>query len=271
MAAPDAGFRAKYGPWALVAGASEGLGAEFGSQLAEKGLNLVLVARRADALGEIARRLADDHGVEVRALPLDLASRDIGKTLRDKTADLEVGLLVYNAAFGLIGSFLDQRLEDKLRVIDINCRGPLILAHEFGRPMTERGRGGIVLMSSLAGFQGSPGLATYAASKAYDTVFGEGLWGEFRRQGVDVLAFCAGATRTPNFERSKPRESSHFMAQVMEVEPVVSEALAALGKGPSAVAGGRNRLAAFLMRRVLPRRLAVETIARSTAAMYFRK
>jgi hypothetical protein len=269
--ASDNEFRARYGPWALIAGASEGLGAEFGRQLAQKGLNLVLVARRADALGEVARALAKDHGVEVRDIPFDLASPALGTALREKTADLEVGLLVYNAAFGLIGPFLEQRIEDKLRVIDINCRGPLVLAHEFGGAMVERGRGGILLMSSLAGFQGSPGLATYAASKAYDTVLGEGLWGEFRHHGVDVLSFCAGATRTPNFERSQPRVSSNPMAQVMEVEPVVSEALSSLGVVPSAVAGRRNRLASALMRRIFSRRLAVETIARSTASMYSKK
>ena len=104
----------------------------------------------------------------------------------------------------MVGRFLDQSLDDKLRILDVNCRGPLILTHELGTAMAARRRGGILLMSSLAGFQGSPLVATYAATKAFNTVFAEGLWYELRREGVDVMACCAGATRTPAYEASKP-------------------------------------------------------------------
>ncbi|MCZ6570728.1 MAG: SDR family NAD(P)-dependent oxidoreductase [Deltaproteobacteria bacterium] len=267
MAAIDPGFRSKYGPWAVVAGASVGLGAAFARQLAEKGLNVVLVARRVGPLEERAKALTNAYDVEVRAVPLDLGAADMLTTLREHTRDLDVGLLVYNAALSLIGPFLEQEIAQKLEIIDINCRGPVVLADEFGRSMAARGRGGIILMSSLAGQQGSALIATYAASKAFDLVLGEGLWYELREHGVDVLSFCAGATRTPNYEASQPRRKGGF-PPVMEPELVATEALAALGQGPSAVAGWGNRVASFLMRRLLPRRFAVETISRQTRAMY---
>ena len=267
MATIDASFRSKYGPWAVVAGASVGLGAAFARQLAEKGLNLVLVARRVGPLEERAKALTNAYDVEVRAVPLDLGAADMLTSLREHTRDLDVGLLVYNAALGLVGRFLEQDIAQKLEVIDINCRGPVVLADEFGRSMAARGRGGIILMSSLAGQQGGALIATYAASKAFDLVLGEGLWDELREHGVDVLSFCAGATRTPNYEESKPRRKGGF-PPVMEAEPVVTEALAALGQGPSATAGRGNRVASFLMKRLLPRRFAVETMGRQTRAMY---
>jgi short-subunit dehydrogenase len=253
-----------------VAGASEGLGAEFARQLAARGLHVVPVARREALLGELARELRAEHGVEVRPLALDLASPDAAETLCEKTRDLELGLLVYNAALSPIGSFLEQDLSEKLRALDVNCRTPLILAHEFGRAMLPRGRGGLLLMSSMAAFQGSPLIATYAATKAFALLLGEALWEEFRNHGIDVLAFCAGATRTPNYESSQPRQVTRLAPAVMEPAAVASEALASLGRTPSAIAGRGNRLAGLLISRLLPRRLAIEIMGRNTRALYSR-
>jgi hypothetical protein len=258
-------LRSAYGPWALIAGASTGLGAEFASQLAAAGLHLILVARRADALDELAASLRKAHGVEVRTASIDLAAPDLLERVRACAAGLEVGLLVYNAAYSCIGSFLGQSLEDKLRVLDVNCRGPVILAHEFGGAMAARKRGGIILMSSMAGIQGAPMIATYGASKAFDRVLAEGLWDELRAEGVDVLACCAGATRTPTYEASNPREKPPM---IMESGPVVSESLAALGKTPSFVPGMANRAAAFVMERLFPRSAAIRTMGKATRKMY---
>ena len=155
--------------------------------------------------------------------------------------------------------------EDKLRVLDVNCRGPVILAHEFGGAMAARKRGGIILMSSMAGLQGAPMIATYGASKAFDRVLAEGLWDELRAEGVDVLACCAGATRTPTYEASNPRETPPM---IMESGPVVSESLAALGKTPSFVPGMANRAAAFVMERLFPRSAAIRTMGKATRKMY---
>jgi short-subunit dehydrogenase len=271
MSAADDAFRARYGPWALIAGGSVGLGGEFARQLAARGLNLILVARRTEPLEECAKGLRAEYPVEVRTVALDLGSPDLLPALSGALAGIDIGLLVYNAAVSPVGRFLEQALAEKLHALDVNCRAPIVLAHELGRAMAARRRGGIILVSSLAGLQGSALIATYAATKAYDLVLGEGLWDELREDGVDVLAFCAGATRTPNYEASRQRRTSRFAPAVMEAEPVVSEALAALGKQPSGIAGRGNRLASFIMTRLMPRRFAVETMGRTTRAMYASK
>jgi len=241
-----------------------GLGAEFARQLAARGFDVLLVARRGELLERLAEEIRSEFGREVRCASLDLATPQLADELRKLTAGIEIGLAVYNAAFSTIGPFREQKLCDKLRILDVNCRGPLVVAHELGRAMLDRGRGGILIMSSLAGFQGSPWVATYAASKAYDTVLAEGLWDEFREHGVDVLACCAGVTRTPNFEESQPRGGP----KPMEPRDVVTEALAALGRRPSLVAGRFNRIACFVMGRLLPRRTAIRMIGASTRRMY---
>ena len=268
MASQENAFASRYGPWALVAGASEGLGAEFARQVAARGLHVVPVARRAALLDQLAGELSADHDVQVRPVVLDLADPDAATTLQERTADLDVGLLVYNAALSPIGEFLDQELGDPLRALDLNCRTLLALLHAYGRAMRRRGRGGLLLMSSMSAFQGSPLLATYAATKAFDLVLGEALWEELQRHGIDVLAFCAGATRTPNYEASRPKPVTRLAPPVMVPTAVVSEALARLGAGPSAVAGRGNRLAGAFISRLLPRRAAVRIMGRNTRAMY---
>jgi hypothetical protein len=261
----DRDLRSAYGPWALIAGASTGLGAEFAAQLAAAGLSLVLVARRAEALDELAAKLQKAHGIAVRTASIDLAAPDLLERARAAAAGVEVGLVVYNAAYSCIGPFLGQSLEDKLRILDVNCRGPLILAHEFGAAMAARRRGGIILMSSLAGLQGAPMVATYGATKAFDRVLAEGLWEELRAEGVDVIACCAGATRTPTYEASRPVGDPPI---IMESAPVVAETLAALGRAPSFIPGMANRAAAFLMERLLPRSAAIRTMGKATRKLY---
>jgi short-subunit dehydrogenase len=257
-------FRERYGPWALVAGASAGLGAAFARLLAARGLNLLLVARRADALGRLAAELRGAHGIDVRAEALDLARADLVPAVERAAAGLELGLLVYNAAHSAIGPFLDRPLEEHLRVVDVNCRGPLALSHLLGGAMSRRGRGGIVLMSSLAASQGNPLLASYAASKAFELVLAEGLWEELGDRGVDVVACRAGATRTAGWEASRPRAE----VPLLEAEVVARAALDALGRGPSAVPGALNRVAAFAFARLLPRRTSIRIMGRATRRLY---
>ncbi len=258
-------FRDKYGPWALVAGASEGIGAAFAEELGARGLHLVLLARGVERLEQLAQKIRAAHRVEVVTASVDLGAPTMLDEVRRVTEGREVGLLVYNAALSLVGPFLEQPLADKLRLIDVNCRGPLILSDELGRAMVRRGRGGMIIMSSLAGTQGTAHVLTYAASKAFNLVLAEGLWYELREHGVDVLACRAGATRTPGFERSRP---ARVQAPMMEAGPVAVEALDALGKGPSMVPGALNRAVAFFMQRVMPRRAAVTTMGKATRDMY---
>jgi short-subunit dehydrogenase len=257
-------FPDRYGPWALVAGASAGLGERFARRLAARGLNLLLVARRADALERLAEELRAAHGVEVRAAAADLARPDLREVVGDLASGAEVGLLVYNAAASAIGPFLERPLEYQLRVLDVNCRGPLVLAHLLGGPMARRGRGGILLMASVAGGQGNPLLASYAASKAFDIVLAEGLWAELRSRGVDVLACRAGATDTPGYAASRPRAK----VPLMDADDVARAALDALGRGPTVVAGALNKVAAFAFGRVLPRRASIRIMERATRRLY---
>lgn len=257
-------FRERYGPWALVAGASAGLGEAFARQLAARGLNLLLLARRREALERLGDELRRAHGIEARAVPLDLGRPDLAAEVERAAAGLELGLLVYNAAHAAIGPFLSQPLEEHLRVLEVNCRGPLTLAHRLAGPMARRGRGGVILMTSLAASQGNPLLASYAASKAFALVLAEGLWAELAGAGVDVVACRAGATRTPGFEASRPRRS----VPLMEAEAVARGALDALGHGPSTVAGALNRVAAFAFARLLPRRASIRIMGRATRRLY---
>jgi short-subunit dehydrogenase len=230
-------FKERYGPWALVTGASSGIGAEFSIQLAEMGLNLVLVARRKQRLDDLAHQLEERNKIQVRTLRADLSQPDFMSAILLATRSIEVGLLVNNAGFGLAGNFLDHELERELALLDVNCRAPLILTHEFGRKMAERGRGGIIFVSSVSGYLATPLEATYAASKAYELFLAESLGYELKSNGVDVLALCPGNTITEFHELAGIKNVA-----AMPVKPVVALALKKLGKKPSAIAGWHNRL-----------------------------
>lgn len=257
-------FATRYGPFALVAGASEGLGAAFADALAARGLGLVLLARRAEPLESLAARVRDQHRVEVRTAACDLARADLRETIERVTAGLEVGLGVYNAAYAPIGDVLSRSLDELERVLDVNVRGPLVFSRTLAPAMVERGRGGLVLMSSMAGFQGAPRIATYAASKAFITVLAEGLASELRARGVDVVASAAGAIRTPGYQASATVEAPG----TLDAAVVASRTLDALERGASVVVpGATNQLARFLLGRVLSRRAAVSVMARSTRAL----
>lgn len=251
-------FASQYGPWAVVAGASEGLGAAFAGALAARGVNLLLLARRADLLEGVAARLRAT--TEVRTEVCDLARPDLPAALEALTAPLDIGLAVYNAAYAPVGELHTRAVTDLLQVIDVNVRGPLIFARTLAPRMVARGRGGIVLMSSLAGFQGAPRLAAYAASKAFNIVLGESLWSELKPHGVDVVVSCAGAVRTPGFAMAAKGNAPG----TLDAAAVAEQTLDALGHGPTVVPGATNKLARFVMGRILPRHTAIGIMARST-------
>ena len=252
-------FASQYGPWAVVAGASEGLGAAFAAALAARGVNLMLLARRADLLESVAAKLRAT--VEVRTEALDLARPDLPATLEALTSQLDIGLAIYNAAYAPVGELHARSVADLLQVIDVNVKGPLIFARTLAPRMVARGRGGIVLMSSLAGFQGAPRLAAYAASKAFNIVLGESLWHELRPHGVDVVVCGAGAVRTPGYAATN---KGGDVPGTLDAREVAEQALGALGNGPTVVPGATNKLARFVMGRLLPRRTAIGIMARST-------
>lgn len=262
-------FRAKYGPWAVVAGASAGLGAAYATQLAAAGLDLVLVARRAAELEALAATLRQRAGVEVRTLPLDLAQPDAAATLDQQTGDLDVGLLVYNATRSLVGPFLDLPLDDHLDELAVNARTPMELAWRFGRRLSRRGRGGMILMSSMSASLGSALVSNYGATKAYSLVLAEGLWEEWREHGVDVLAVQPAVIAEPTAAAgSGARPQRAAAATTLTPDAIAREALAALGRGPSVTPGASVKLAAFFMRRIMPRASAIRMLGRVMRQMY---
>lgn len=254
-------LRERFGQWALVAGASEGLGAAFASQLAGQGMDLLLLARRKPVLDSLADTLRQRHGVQVETAEVDLGAPGLAATVAALVAGREVGVLVCNAAVSPMGAFHELPAEQHLRALDVNCRSPLLLLHALVPSMIQRRRGAVVLMSSLTAFQGSPLISVYGATKAFNLALAEGLWDELRPHGVDVLACCAGATRTPNYLKSRAEKGAPG-----ELEPgeVAREALAALGRGPLLIPGRFNRFASFLLRRVLPRRTTVALMGQQT-------
>jgi len=266
--AEQADFAARYGSWAIVAGASEGLGAAYAEELAARGLNLVLIARRSELLQILASDLSKKYNVETKTIALDLSSADGAEQIAQNTNDLEIGLLIYNAAFSAIGPFLERPVEDHLKEIHTNAFTPLKLIHLFANQMIVRGRGGIVLMSSLSAFQGSAYISTYAATKAFNIVLAEGLWEEWRTRGVDVLVCVSGAIKTPNYVASEPEQTGGLGDMTLKPDQVVHEALNGLGKGPYVIPGRMNRVASFVMRHLLPRKSAVKFMGRILREMY---
>lgn len=236
----DSAFRERFGPWALVAGGSDGIGESFARELAQRGLDIVLLARRQEPLEALAASLEEDFGVRACAVQADLTDERIGEIVADGTGEREVGLLIYNAgAVHGAKPFHEQPLDHALSLMHLNVRGPLTLAHALGGAMRERGRGGMVFLTSMAAAVGSAYTTTYAATKSFDLILAEGLWHELAPHGVDVMAAVAGATRTPSMLSST--DGFEDYPGVMEPIDVARGALAHLGKGPMWVAGEANR------------------------------
>lgn len=191
---------ARYGGWALVAGASAGLGAAFAEESARRGFDVALVARRAEVLDETAARIRAEHGVSTRCIVADLAADDAAERIAAATGDLDIGVVVYNAAAELYGPFLELGAEAFRTNVAVNCTTPTLLADHFGNRMRARGRGGIAIVSSLAALQGTRYLSIYAASKAYELILAESLWDELGDHGVDALAYVVGATASSTWE-----------------------------------------------------------------------
>ncbi len=231
-----------YGPWAVIAGGSEGVGAAFAEELAQAGINLVLIARKSPPLEETATKVRA-YGVDVRTLSLDLLHHDATEQIRQATADVEVGLLIFNAGANSYGhEFVTGELDKVQGVISLNITRQLELAHHFGAQMKERGRGGIMLLGSVAGYMGSEDQSIYAASKAFSRVFAEGLWLELKPFGVHVVELVLGVTRTPAMERAGLRFDIPGL-NVAEPTDVAREGLEHLTDGPVWVAAGNYEAA----------------------------
>jgi short-subunit dehydrogenase len=243
-----AGFAERYGPWALVAGASEGVGAAFARGVAERGLNVVLLARRQRVLDDVAASIRAATGVEVRAVAVNLAEDDAMASIAAATRDLEVGLLMYCAgADPNYRYFLAEPVERALAMVQRNCARPVELCHHFAAPMAARGAGGIVLVSSGGGLIGAPNMVAYGASKAFDMVMAEALWAELHDEGVDVLGLVLGLTDTPALrrllvQRGQLADLDDPVPGATSANAVAIDAIANLANGPTWLAGDDVRL-----------------------------
>jgi uncharacterized protein len=221
----------RYGPWALIVGGSEGIGDHLARQLGGAGINVVLVARKPATLAKTAQTIRDHTGAEVRTLQLDIGRDDMLERIREVTDGLEVGLLIHNVGGGQgFGPFVDCTLEEVMSAVLTNPIAITKLAHHFGKPMAERGRGGILMIGSLAGNAGCYFLATYSAAKAFNQILMEALWAEFQPRGVDVLAFPIGAADTPSRARSGTVDAEEM--PVARPEDIARQALDELRRGP---------------------------------------
>jgi short-subunit dehydrogenase len=247
-------FAEQYGPWAVVAGASEGVGASLARQLGDRGVNVVLVARRETALAEVAA----DVSTDTRTVVLDLSLPNAHDELAAATAALDVGLFVYNAgADPYVSQFLEQPVAVWSDMLTRNCATVLGSTHHFAGRMVERGRGGIALITSGAAWAGGSHIAVYGATKAFDLILAEALWAELRPQGVDVLAAVLGTTDTPAFRRAFGDQD---VPGIADSEDVARDLLDNLANGPTyppdaSPVGG------------IDRRTAVELISQAAAAL----
>jgi uncharacterized protein len=196
-------FSEKYGPWALVAGASMGIGAALSHEAARRGLNVLMLARGAETLEETAAAVRDVHGVEARTLVADLADPDVGSIIEAAVVELEIGMFVYNAAVAPAGRFLDVDVDKHLLSVAVNCATPVALCHLLAPRMVARGHGGIALVSSNGGIAGAVNFSTYNAGKAFEWILAETLWTELEEFGVDVTTILVGATSSPNYNAFK--------------------------------------------------------------------
>lgn len=251
-------FKDRYGPTALVTGASSGIGKAFAEVLAERGFDLVLVARRLERLDALAARLEAEHGVAVQTRQIDLAQPAAAQQMLDATAALDVGLVVSNAGFGLKGEHAANDPQAMAEMLMVNCHVPMQLAHGFIPRLRRRGRGGIVFTSSIEGLMGCPYSGAYSATKALVNALGEALWAELRPDGIEVLTLCPGATESE--AAGKQGIDIAQLKNVMPARDVAERTLDNIAEGPVFFSSEPYR-ASFEQLLALPRRDALMAMA----------
>jgi len=256
-------FVERYGPWAVVTGASSGIGRQFATVLAERGLSVVITARRKDRLDHLAAELTSKHGVQVQVLELDLTAAGFLEILLGATADKDIGLVVSNAGFGLKGLHHVQERERLDSMLNVNVRAPTLIAQAYSPGLIKRGRGGLLLTGSLEGFLSMPWSAAYAATKAFVHSLGEALWAELSPHGVDVLVLAPGATDTE--AAGLQGMDTKQIRNVMPPRQVALTTLDRLRDGPTYLPGAMNRAMVRVLT-LLPKRWAITMAGKGTKA-----
>lgn len=234
-----------YGPWALVTGASSGIGKELAKRIAESGLNLILTARRKGPLQNLGDSLQSEYQISVRTIIADISINDDIDLLIGDTKDINIGLVVLNAGFGTSGPFVKSPLVSELNMLDVNCKAPLILAHHFSKKFMERKKGGIIFLSSIVGFQGVPNAAHYSATKAYIQSLGEALYHELKYEGVDVLTAAPGPVNSGFGNRANMK-----IGKALKPEDIGIPILRALGRSSVVFPGTLTKVLIYSLRTV---------------------
>ena len=245
-------FKEKYGPWALITGASSGIGEEFAKQLAQKGLNVVLVARRIDRLKRLAKEIENTFKVNAEVVQADLTKADFLTGIKKVTDGWEVGLLVSNAGMMYIGNYFENSIENELKMIDLNIKAPAILTHHFGQRMIKRKKGGIIYTASMLGFIGTPYSSAYAGTKAQEIVKAEGLAYELKSKGIDILVLNPGLTKT---EMTANNDFSGMPMKLMNPDLVAKSAIDGIGKKTLVTPGFMNNMMNWMSKHLMSRKM----------------
>lgn len=256
----------KYGEWALITGASSGIGEEFAKRLASDNYNLILIARREVKLRALAKSLNEKYNIRTKIITGDLTDFNTISKIKKECEGLEVGLLINNAGFGSTGEFVKCDSDLECKMVMLNCVAPTVLTHHFLEEMVERRKGGIIFLGSLVAFQPTPMMATYSATKAFNLTLGEALWYEMKKYNIDVLALNPGGTNT-EFQRIASADSGPF---VRSVSQVVETALNSIGSKPGVVDGIFNKIMA-VSGKFLPRRILVSFAGKISKNLYYAK
>lgn len=259
-------LKSKYGSWALITGASSGIGEEFARRLASQKINLVLVARGKNRLDKLSLELKKLHNIETLVVELDLTSENFINNLISATDHLEIDILINNAGIGSTGEFKDCDPLTEANLVKLNCFAPTIISHHYIPKMIEKKKGAIIFLGSLVAFQPTPFMATYAASKSFNAFLGNALWWELKKFNIDVLTLNPGGTET-EFQRIANVDSGLLPRSVQDV---VSTALKSLGKKPNVVDGFLNKLMA-VSGKYLSRKLLVNITGVVTKFLYLTK
>lgn len=238
-------LKTRYGEWAIVTGASSGIGLELATQLASAGFNLVINSRNSDKLQEVKKLLTTDNNIEIKIVASDVSETEGIDKIIQTTQGLHVGLLVVSAGYGSSGNFIDSSLHSEINMLRVNCEALLSLTHYYSQQFVQQKRGGIILMSSMVAFQGTPYAANYAATKAYVQILAEALATELKPKGIDVLAAAPGPVDSGFSQRANMKMSISLTPQQVGV-PI----LQALGKKTTVLPGFLTKLLVYSLRTV---------------------
>ncbi len=262
-------FQEKYGQWAVVLGASMGIGAAIAREIANKGVSVALVARSADKLAAVATEIETTYNVQAKAIPLDLLGKDAYAKLDAALDGLDVGFAVYSAACAHVGGFLACPRDLEERIMDLNVHGSLEFSKYFGNRFCRQRRGGMLLLGSLSGYFSTPYMALYSASKGFEIALGESLWGEFKEYNVDVMTAIIGSVDTPGLQGLYPDKNAYEAMKPVDPAIIAKSCVEAMGSGPIVIPNKQDKRNVGMLRKLMSFEKQVVTIGNQTVNTTF--